>query len=423
MQEPQEDFLTTYLQYTIHTECPMVFHRWTALSVLGAWIGRDISFEFGHFNLYPNIYCLFIADAGTRKTTAIKIGQKLITRAGYKTFAAQKTRQEKYLEDLYIQSTDSIEILDQNLWGNLQSEDTTESYISADEFGNFIGAGNLDFMSILGELWDYEGVYKYKLKNSKDVFIPNPSISILGGITATEFNRVFPQEALGQGFFSRLLIVHDEPTGVKLYPPPTPDKEIRDKLLAQLGKIKESMQGQQSIIPEADNLLNKIYKSWPGIPDARFEHYTNRRLTHLIKLCMLIAASRLSMEISVEDVVRGNTMLTMLEHFMPTALGEFGKGRHSDVTHKVIKLLNSSSKMLSFKQLWQHIHTDLDKRDQLNDILYNLVLAEKIQYVVTGDTGGYLGVRKVMKETLSEALDWEILTDCERKLLGKVKIL
>ncbi|MFK5283171.1 hypothetical protein ACI3PL_26730, partial [Lacticaseibacillus paracasei] len=76
-----------------------------------------------------------------------------------------------------------------------------ESFIAADEFNNFIGLGNTDFISILGELWDYEGVYDYRLKNSKSVFIPYPTISILGGNTPTGFSQAFPPESIGQGFF------------------------------------------------------------------------------------------------------------------------------------------------------------------------------------------------------------------------------
>lgn len=407
-------FIELYLDYTSKTECPTFFHRWSGLAALSAWLSRSISFEFGHFHLHPNMYCLLIGAAGTRKTTAIKIATKLLGKAGYKDFAAQKTRQEKYLADLAEAQEMELDILDSNLWEVTHTEKPADSFIAADEFGNFIGAGNLDFMSILGELWDYEGTYKYRLKNSNSILIHNPTVTILGGTTATEFNRVFPQEAIGQGFFSRLLIIHDEPTGIKYTVPPTPDVAIESRLISTLQEIQSSLHGRMNITPEATALLHTIYHSWEDIQDSRFEHYSNRRQSHLIKLAMVVAASRISMEISKGDLIYANTMLTIAEHFMPKALGEFGKGKHSGVAHKVLMLLDGAHKPVPFKDMWRHVHTDLDNRNQLVDIIQNLLIADKLQHV----EGNYLPIKKPMNEKLSEALDWSLLRDTERKQLN-----
>ena len=419
MAEPSHDsensFLELYLDYTAKTECPTFFHRWSALASLSAWLSRSVSFEFGHFHLHPNMYCLLIGAAGTRKTTAIKIATKLLGKAGYKSFAAQKTRQEKYLADLAEAQEGELDILDTNLWAETASgaHEPADSFIAADEFGNFIGAGNLDFMSILGELWDYEGTYKYRLKNSNSILIHNPTVTILGGTTATEFNRVFPQEAIGQGFFSRLLIIHDEPTGIKYTIPPTPDVAIEEELLRLLREIRERLSGPMSITPEATALLHEVYHSWHDIPDSRFEHYSNRRQSHLIKLAMVVAASRCSMEIDSKDFIYANTVLTIAEHFMPKALGEFGKGKHSGTSHKVLQLLDKAHKPVAFKDMWTHVHTDLDNRNQLVDIIQNLMVAEKIQHI----DGDYLAKKDALQETQSSVLDWTLLRDTERKLI------
>ena len=65
---------------------------------------------------------MLIGSPGTKKSSAIKIGAKLLKTAGYTTFAAKKTRQEKFLLDLAEQSEDldgpGTDILDTNLWGD-----------------------------------------------------------------------------------------------------------------------------------------------------------------------------------------------------------------------------------------------------------------------------------------------------------------
>jgi len=337
MNEPKaQDFITLYLAYTSKTECPTFFHRWTAVTSLSAYLGRQIYFNHGHFTLYPNLYTMLIGSPGTKKSSAIKIGAKLLKQAGYNTFAAKKTRQEKFLLDLAEQSeklaaANSLElgdaggfdILDQNLWGDdiddaesYTNKPPAECFIAADEFNNFIGVNNLDFVSILGELWDYEGVYDYKLKNSKSVYIPNPTISILGGNTPTGFAQAFPTESIGQGFFSRLLLIYGEPSGVKYTFPPKPDTELQAQLISLLHKIKEKVVGEITMTHGAMRLLDAIYKKWPGIDDIRFEHYANRRLTHLLKLCLVIVASKIGTVIDVDDVIYANTLLTFTENLM-----------------------------------------------------------------------------------------------------------
>ena len=432
--ERKLDFISMYLSYTNQTECPTFFHRWTAISCLSAYLGRSVHFNHGHFRINANVYVMLIGSPGTKKSSAIKIGAKLLKQAGYKTFAAKKTRQEKFLQDLAEQSIakdianggvddDAFSsLLNSNIFGpdNLDDSDSyadkppAECFVAADEFNNFIGVNNLDFASILGELWDFEGVYDYKLKNSSSLYIPNPYVTILGGNTPTGFSQAFPVEAIGQGFFSRLLLIYGEPSGVKYTIPPAPDPHKQAELIAFLHLVKQHVQGEMVMTEDAIDLLDKIYHKWEGLDDARFEHYTNRRLTHLIKVCMLVAAARLSTSIERRDIVEANTILSFTEQLMPKALGEFGKSRHSAVAHKIITLLDGASEPVTLQSIWKYVHQDLDNRNQLVEILGNLAVAEKLQSV---DGGGYISVRAVREEGLAGAVDWNLLTQIERDLV------
>ena len=89
-----------YFSYVVDTEAPLIFHRWTLLSALGAMLGRQYYFPFGHFKIHPNMYLMLIGNPGSRKTTAIGLARKLLARTGYDTFAAQRTSKEKFLLDL-----------------------------------------------------------------------------------------------------------------------------------------------------------------------------------------------------------------------------------------------------------------------------------------------------------------------------------
>lgn len=402
-----DDFFSLYLNYTKETEAPVFFHRWCAITSLGAYLGRQTYFHHGHFTLYPNLYTMLIGSPGTKKSSAIKIATKILRLAGYTTFSAKKTRQEKFLMDLAEQHETEEDILSQNIFGKIEeSSKASECFIAADEFNNFIGIGNLDFMSILGELWDYEGIYDYKLKNSKSVHIPNPTISILGGNTPTGFSHAFPAEAIGQGFFSRLILVYAEPSGIKYTFPPVPDIKLQEGLIDILRAIRGTCTGEIQLTGEAYTLVDKIYHSWVGVDDVRFEHYKNRRLTHLLKLCIVVAAAFIQKEIDAAVVIYANTILTYTEFLMPKALGEFGKARNSDVTHKIMTILDSTHAALTITDLWKYVHHDLERRDQLIEIMNNLTVAEKVQVV----NRGFLPIKKIARDN-EPGVDYSLLEE------------
>lgn len=417
----QDDFFSAYIEYVSGTEPPVNYHRWCIIAAIGAYLGRDFAFPHGHFTIYPNLYTMLIGASGDRKSTAIKMAKEFIQKAGYdKTkIAADKTSKEKFLMDLSGEEdsdgkkTDT-DILAENLWGDadLESRPPCEMFIMADEFNEFMGNGNIDFISMLGNLWDYSGVYKSRVKNSSSVAIPNPTVSILGGNTPTNFALAFPPETLGQGFFSRLLLIYGEPSGRKITFPKRPPEEVTTELCKLFQLIKERARGIATLTPLAEKLLDKIYHNWGEIDDVRFTSYSNRRFTHLLKLVLVFTAARWSSSIEERDVVYANTVLTHTESFMPKALGEFGKARNSDVVHKILQYLDKAVKPVVFRELWKQVSNDLDKSSDLTGIIQSLLQSEKIQTI----QGGFLRKKKAQEEVSNDVLDYSMLTDEERNM-------
>jgi hypothetical protein len=373
------------------------------------------------------MYTLLIGSAGSRKSSAINIAKGLLKQSGYTHFSPTKTTKEKFFIDMAEQnsaeSTDASDFLEQSLFGDRQDDPNTvsEMFIVAGEFNTFFGNNILDFVTDLGELWDYSGRFESKVKNSKSVQIMNPTINILGGNTPTGFSAAFPIEILGQGFFSRTLMIYGDRTRDKITWPEPPDAEHTAALLVALREIKTVAisTGKMRLSDEAKNLLDTIYRSWKDLDDARFESYSNRRFTHLLKLCMIVAAIRLSDTIQPDDVVYANTMLSYAEHFMPKALGEFGKARHADVAHKILQILENSHEPISAADLWKFVHNDLDKPTELATILENLARADKIQTF----KGKFLPKKRVIRELdstkpRSKLVDFNLLSDEEKEMLA-----
>ena len=420
-----DDFFSNYLAYVGETECPPIYHRWCAISGIGALLGRNTHIQHGHFNVNPNIYTMLIGNPGTRKSTAIKMVRKLLVEAGYDTIAADKTTKEKFLLDLSGETdtelgskqVDAASILDKNLWGDgddaeVSSRPNAECFIMADEWNDFTSLGNLEFYSLLGTFWDYSGIYKNRIKTGKSVSINNPTISILGGNTPTGFSLAFPSEIIGQGFFSRLVLVHGDITGRKIAFPQKPSAELTSHMVGMMRAVRATSLGIATLTPTAERLLEKIYHDFVGFDDVRFEAYFNRRFIHLLKLCLVCAANRLSRNIGEQDVLLANTVLTHTEHSMPKALGEFGKGKNSDVANNIVEALSNTTKGLNFKDLWALVGHDLEKQSQLGEIVSNLRAAEKIQQV----GAVFLVKRKIKVELSTEIVDYNLLTREERGL-------
>lgn len=411
-----------YFQYVEETEPPLVFHRWSMLTSVGALLGRQYFLPFGEFNIVPTQYVMLIGDPGTRKSTAIKLAKKILAASGYEKFAAPKTSKEKFLLDLEGIEDDSGAVIDTNrVMANLFGDDHVhadprEVYVVADEFNEFVGSGNLEFLSLLGSLWDWDDTtapFKQRLKTSRSVSIYQPTLSILGGNTHTGFAEAFPPQSIGQGFLSRLLLIYGESSGKKIAFPVAPSQLIKQELVDILQSIKTEVMGEATFTKKAREMVEVIYRTYNGIEDARFRHYNTRRHTHLLKLCMLTAATNLRTEILPEDVLYANTLLTYTEHKMPQALGEFGKSRNADVAARIISILAEADKPLSVTEIWQQVQSDLEKIEDLNKLLAGMLQGSKIQHVTGAKNSGIIGYM-IVKKRLNNRLvfvDYSLLKE------------
>lgn len=404
----RDNVFEQYFDYVKDTESPLLMHRWSLITCLGAMLGRQVWIPFGSFRIFPNQYVMLIGDPGARKSAAIKIAKKLISKAGYSSFSAEKTTKEKFLLDLEGAEEDSdgkvttsASVMETLFGSSVEDNLPREVFIVADEFNDFMRCGDLEFHSMLGALWDYDDEttpYKQRLKNSKPVSIYQPTISLLGGNTHTGFAEMFPPQAIGQGFLSRMLLVFSEPTGRKIAFPTPPDPVQELALVRKLQSIRHNMKGPMTLTAKAKGILETLYRTYIGFTDVRFTSYFTRRYTHLLKMCMLCAAADERMAIGELDVILANSLLHYTEHFMPRALGEFGKAKNADVASKILNLLQKSLKPVDTVDLWKQCSSDLNDQGELAKILDGLRTANKISWVKKTDKGvqGWLIVRKAL---------------------------
>lgn len=419
------DFIAAYLGYTEETEPPTVFHRWSAISAIATQLGRNAYIPFGHGIIIPNLYLMYLGEVGTRKSTAIKIMKGILKQTGFNSFAGNKISKEKFLMDMEGLDDEgnsggsSYTKTEHELFGELIEHSVKECFIVADEFNEFATGDKLDFYSMLGDLWDWhdpDRPYTYRLKNSKSVSVYQPTINILGGNTQDNFARAFPPEVIGQGFMSRLLIIHGEPSGKKFTFPPIPNPIETQAIVEMFASIRNTLPQEYKMSDDAKFILDRIYKNWIEIDDFRFKNYSTRRFTQLLKLCIITAANWGTTLIDDTNVVYANTMLAAVEQNMPRALGEFGKSKFSEAANKIMGILEKAIKPVTSTEIWEEMSRDLDKPIQVNEILQGLIVARKAQQIIGQ---GFLA-RKVPVAS-REYVMFDLLTAQEQMMLDYKK--
>lgn len=410
------DAIEQYLTYTSGTEVPVVFRRWSYLIGVSAFLGRCIHLRHGSQLLYPNAYCMLIGSPGSRKSTAIKAMKHVLQQAGYHTIAADKTSKEKFLLDMVPSVTDETSMLEKNLFSaQTDSAEVSEMLIAADEANDFFGVNNLEFLSILGNLWDYHGCYEYRIKNGKSFEIPNPTVSILSGNTPTGFAKAFPHDLVGQGFFSRILLIYGEETSDSIPFPPTPKPEDTKLIVERLLQIRFKAQsvGEYQLSAGAREFAETIYHSYSGVEDVRFASYANRRFQHLLKLSVTVAACDLADRLEVHHILYANTVLTWAEQFMPKAMGEFGAGFRAGLYSKIMEVLYKADKPINMTDILQSLVSESITMNEASEAVRTMIAGGKI---ITSSTG-LLPQRKEIKLLDDGTVDYSILTKQEREMM------
>lgn len=361
--------LHEYLAFREQTESPSTFHRWSFLSCCAAVLERKVWFTDGDKAIYPSMYVMLVGSPGSRKSAAIKACTKLVEAAGYSKFAASKTSKQKFIQDLAECNLDEV------LAGQTDTCDAT--FVAADEFLDFIGIGNTEFTTLLTTLWDNLSVYKESYKNSTKSFVERPTVNILGGATPSGLQMGLPAEAGGTGFLSRTIMVYGEPSSKKITFRKVPSAQDNLRFVQFFEQL-ATLKGEMHYTDEGAELLDSIYQESSPMDDSRLSFYHSRRLEHLHKLCLLMAAIRGKLSICEECVLEANTILTFTEEQMSKAFGEYGKSKHSEATQKIIAFMESANKPVTAEEMYKACSQDLERYVDIFVILQNLQRAERI---------------------------------------------
>lgn len=353
------DFLTAYLKYVDKTESPASYHIWTCLSIMGAAMQRRTYLQWGMKTFYPNLYVVLVGPSGCRKGTAMTIGKDLIKNVNGILVTSESVTREALIRDMregvnqYVDPTD----------GQLRYHSSISVF--SEELSVFLGQQNIKFLADLTDWFDCPDDWTYRTKGSGTDKIVGICPNILGATAPDWLKSILPSEAFGGGFTSRIIfVVEEEKRQLVSNPHIAPEvMAMREGLINDL---------QQMALMAGPFLFQtetmEFYEDWyikqskkPAIRDPLFAGYCERRATHLLKLSMVVSASRSNSRIIYrDDLERALLLLEAIEPKMPRTFLGMGKAKYSEMTALIYDYVKRHGKASS-SELLNKFHLDLDE--------------------------------------------------------------
>jgi len=317
--------------------------------------------NYGTLTFYPNLYVVLVGPSGKcRKGTAMKPGMRLLRDKGIK-IASESITREALIRELKESSDSQVDV--STCTPHLHSSLT----IFSEELTVFLGYNNQQLMADLCNWYDCGDTWTYRTKNMGTDDIRGVWVNLMGATTPDLLQTTLPRDAIGGGLTSRIIFVYEHKKGKTIADPFLSDKEkeLEKMLSLDLDRIC-LMSGEFKL---TEGFLER-YIVWymaqtnqrgAVFDDYRFSGYVERRPTHLMKLSMILSASRSnSMIITESDFQRAVEILAITEVKMPHTFSGVGRFEGSDIVHRIMAFI-AQTESISFSNLMRAFYQDVDK--------------------------------------------------------------
>jgi len=369
-----DDFLSTYMDYTKKQESPAEFHLFTAMTLVGAALGRKCYINRGYYKLYPNFFTILVAgSARCRKSTAINIGVDLVKAVPTLKVVKGKTTPERFIQEIEPASANGASI------NVLVHSSELSVFLSKQQYSE-------PLIHLLTDLYDCPNEWTYKTKNKGENTLREVFLAIIAATTPDGISKGIPPSALEEGFASRVLFVYRADTDRRnampeLTPAELDQREYLRIMLVQIGE----MAGEFTLAPEAREWFVDWYNEMEAPVDRRMQGFFGRKHDHLLRFGMVLAASERGMVITKDHLVGALTSVELIETTAPQAFSEIGGDYSTPFQARAITVLQrpkriTPSELLTllyplraegFKEIIETlIQSNLVKRDESQPNIY-----------------------------------------------------
>jgi hypothetical protein len=366
-----KDWIDAFMRYTDHSEPPVLYKMWTAITTIAAVLERKCYLEWGELTFYPNMYVVLVGPSGKcRKGTAMGVGARMLREIGKTKMAAEAVTRESLIRALKEAEEQQIDVE--------TGEVTFHSSLTifSPELTVFLGYHNLQLISDITDWYDCRDHWTYRTKNMGTDDITGVWVNLFGATTPDLIRSAIPQDAIGGGLSSRIIFVYEEEKSKTVADPflSKDDLILREKLVNDLERI-HTMRGKFHITEE---LLEK-WIAWYEYQDANppfvhsnFMGYVYRRPNHILKLCMVLSASsRDDMVIDSDTFDRALSILERTERKMLRTFSGMGRSSRAEINNKIMETIAIEQSITTEKLMRLHM-ADLEDTREFGAILTSL---------------------------------------------------
>ena len=222
-------------------------------------------------------------------------------------------------------------------------------------------------MAALCDWYDCDDVWKYDTIARDVEVIQGVWVNMIGATTPDLIQSSLPIESIGGGLTSRIIFVFEEKRG-KIVPQPV--KTEREAILYQnlvfdlekIALMSGSFRWTEGFASAWTDFCYYAAKN-PPFYDSKFDGYLGRRRTHLMKLSMIMSASKPDhpMILTRDDFDEAMELLIEAEEKMPLVFRGVGKSDISSLLHRsIVYLKNVPYKEVPIFRFVRHFQDDMD---------------------------------------------------------------
>lgn len=393
-QRKLKDWLDAYLQYTDNSEPPEVYKKWVGVSCIAAALQRRCWAEW-ESKIYPNMYVVLVGPSGgARKGTAMAPGLSLLLNEPVVNLSAESTTREALIRKM--KNIAQVEEFDAHGKG-VPIYTHSSITIFSPELTVFLGYKNEQFLTDLTDWYDCRDPWTYETKNMGVDEILGVCVNMIGATTPEMLQYALPNITVGGGLTSRIIFVYADRKG-KIVPIPfksPTELAIGEDLQHDLGCIAQmrgAFQYTEGYIKRRVDWYIKQHTNPPFL-DPKFWGYLERRATHLLKLGMVMSASRDDSMILDEYIFdRSLEWLTEVENKMERVYRGYGRKDYAPLIPNIMRTIQGGT--TTFIGLLGVYGNDLDTQELM-------LILEQLQKT------GYL---KMTKKEINGKIDWELET-------------
>ncbi len=354
-----DNWLKAYVQHTRYSESPDSFHFWTGVATVAGALRRRVWIDQRLFQWTPNFYIILVGPPGVAaKSTSIRAGLSLLERVDGINFGPQSVTWQALMDAL----SDAQEVVE--FPGEDHGTAMSCLTIGVSELGTFLRPENKEMVDFLVAMWDGQReTMRRQTRTQGETIIYNPWLNVIGCTTPAWLKDNFPDVMVGGGLTSRMVFVFaDKKRQLVAYPADlitaADYQQEEDRLVSDLQTISE-LKGEYFLSTGAKDYGIGWYENlWTRprpehLQGDRFSGYIARKQTLLHKLALIIAASkRTELEISVEDMLEANRLMTLTEVDLCRVFESIGVMSSASINTEVLSRIKAN-KTMPYKDLWR----------------------------------------------------------------------